>query len=170
MQENELKAFLKENSPLVFEYINSVVLKDIGVMHFNFFVRLIDEFFSKEDRRVSLDDITADTFAYYMIAEVLGEARQAYPFFRSDTLSLDELYKEVRVYYNYVRFIVEEGSFYIYLVQTKAGVTAFDEEIIKFSKEFPIQTSGIEEFISKNHDLVLSDSLKKIKEDINSIL
>ena len=48
MQENELKAFIKENSPLICEYINSEILKDIGVKSSDFFVRLIDEFFKKE--------------------------------------------------------------------------------------------------------------------------
>lgn len=170
MQENELKAFIKENSPFVFEYINSEILKDIGVMHPNFFVRLINEFFNKEDKRICIDEISVDTFAYYMLTEVLGEARQAYPFYRKDTMTLDELYKEVRVYYNYVRFTIEEDSFWIYLIQTKAGVTAFDEEIIKFSKKFPMKSSGIKEFISKNHNMILNESLKKVKEDINTIL
>lgn len=160
MQENELKAFIKENSPLIFEYINSEILKDIGVMHHGFFVRLVDEFFAKENRRISLDDITVETLVYFIIVEILGEAKQAFPFYRTDTMTLDELYKEVKVYYNFVRFTVEDDSFCIYLVQTKAGVTAFDEEIIKFSKQFPMK-KAIKEFISENKELELNETLKK---------
>ncbi|MDN5108009.1 hypothetical protein PJV93_09905 [Aliarcobacter butzleri] len=148
MQENELKAFIKENSPLIYEYINSELLKDIGVMSSDFFVRLIDEFFKKENK-IYDKNITADTLGYYLICEVLGEAKQAFPFFRKDTLSLDEIFKEAKVYFNHVRFTIKDDIFTISLVQTKAGVSTLDEEIIKFSKQFPIKTSGLQEFIEK---------------------
>ena len=148
MQENELKAFIKENSPLIYEYINSELLKDIGVMSSDFFVRLIDEFFKKE-KRIYQENITADTLGYYLICEVLGEAKQAFPFFRKDTLSLDEIFKEAKVYFNHVRFTIKDDIFTISLVQTKAGVSTLDEEIIKFSKDFPMKISGLQEFIEK---------------------
>ncbi|MFW3440678.1 hypothetical protein ACN9J6_04000 [Aliarcobacter butzleri] len=148
MQENELKAFIKENSPLIYEYINSELLKDIGVMSSDFFVRLIDEFFKKE-KRIYQENITADTLGYYLICEVLGEAKQAFPFFRKDTLSLDKIFKEAKVYFNHVKFSIKDDIFTISLVQTKAGVSTLDEEIIKFSKDFPMKTSGLQEFIEK---------------------
>ena len=168
MQENELKAFIKENSPLIYEYINSELLKDIGVMSSDFFVRLIDEFFKKE-KRIYQENITADTLGYYLICEVLGEAKQAFPFFRKDTLSLDKIFKEAKVYFNHVKFSIKDDIFTISLVQTKAGVSTLDEEIIKFSKQFPIKTSGLNEFISKNTKLALTQSSLKIKEDIKNI-
>lgn len=149
MQENELKAFIKENSPLIYEYINSELLKDIGVMSSDFFVRLIDEFFKKE-KRVYQENITADTLGYYLICELLGEAKQAFPFFRKDTLSLDKIFKEAKVYFNHVRFTIKDDIFTISLVQTKAGVSTLNEEIIKFSKDFPMKTSGLQEFIEKH--------------------
>ncbi|MDS1314434.1 hypothetical protein [Aliarcobacter butzleri] len=148
MQENKLKAFIKENSPLIYEYINSELLKDIGVMSSDFFVRLIDEFFKKE-KRIYQENITADTLGYYLICEVLGEAKQAFPFFRKDTLSLDKIFKEAKVYFNHVKFFIKDDIFTISLVQTKAGVSTLDEEIIKFSKDFPMKISGLQEFIEK---------------------
>ncbi|MCT7600789.1 hypothetical protein [Aliarcobacter butzleri] len=148
MQENELKAFIKENSPLIYEYINSEILKNIGVISSDFFVRLIDEFFKKENK-IYQENITADTLGYYLICEVLGEAKQAFPFFRKDTLSLDEIFKEAKVYFNHVRFTIKDDIFTISLVQTKAGVSTLDEEIIKFSKDFPMKISGLQEFIEK---------------------
>lgn len=150
MQENELKAFIKENSPLIYQYINGEILKDIGVMSADFFVRLIDEYFNKKEKRVCTDNLTADTFGYYLITEVLGEAKQAFPFFRKDTLSLDEIFKEAKVYFNHVKFTIENDTFNIYLVQTKAGVSTLDEEIVKFSKQFPMKKSGLMEFIATN--------------------
>ena len=148
MQENELKAFIKENSPLIYEYINSEILKNIGVISSDFFVRLIDEFFKKE-KRIYQENITADTLGYYLICEVLGEAKQAFPFFRKDTLSLDKIFKEAKVYFNHVKFSIKDDIFTISLVQTKAGVSTLDEEIIKFSKDFPMKISGLQEFIEK---------------------
>jgi hypothetical protein len=169
MQENELKAYIKENSPLIFEYINKEILKDIGVMSSNFFVRLLDEFFNKQ-KRVYDEKITADTLGYYLITEVLGEAKQAFPFFRKDTLSLDEIFKEAKVYFNHVKFTIKDNIFAILLVQTKAGVSTLDEEIIKFSKQFAIKTFGLEKFISKNSNITLDENLQKLKEDVKNIL
>ena len=150
MQENELKAFIKENPILVYEYINSEILKDIGVMSPNFFVRLIEGFFNKKEKNLCTNNLTIDTLAYYLITEILGEAKQAFPFFRKDTLTLDEIFKEAKVYFNHVKFTIKDDIFTIYLIQTKAGVSTLDEEIIKFSKQFPMRTSGIKEFIAKN--------------------
>ena len=169
MQENELKVFIKENPILIYEYINSEILKDIGLMSPDFFVRLINEFFSKQNKRVCTDNLTIDTLGYYLITEILGEAKQAFPFYRKDTLCLDAIFKEAKVYFNHVKFTIEDDIFTIYLVQTKAGVSTLDEEIIKFSKQIPIKTSGLIEFIAKNSNEPLDESLIKLKEDIKNI-
>jgi hypothetical protein len=170
MQENELKVFIKENAILIYEYINSEILKNIGTLSPDFFVRLIEEFFNKKEKRVCTNNLTADTLGYYLITEVLGEAKQAFPFYRKDTLYLDEIFKEAKVYFNHVKFTIEDDIFTIFLVQTKAGVSTLDEEIIKFSKQFPIKTLGLEEFISKNSNITLDESLQKLKEDVKNIL
>ena len=169
MQENELKAFIKENSSLIYEYINSEILRDIGTISANFFVRLIEEFFNKDEKRVCTDNLTTDTLGYYLITEILGEAKQAFPFYRKDTLCLDAIFKEAKVYFNHVKFNIEADIFTIYLVQTKAGVSTLDEEIIKFSKQIPMKTSGLTEFIAKNSNEPLNESLIKLKEDIKNI-
>ncbi len=156
MQENELKAFLKENSSLIFKYINCEILKDIGVMSPDFFVRLVDEYFSKEEKKVPINNLTIDTFGYYLIAEILGEAKQAFPFFRRDTITLDKIFKDAKVYFNHVKFTIESDIFNIFLVQTKAGVSTLDEEIIKYSKQIPMKNLGFKEFIAKN----LNDNTK----------
>lgn len=169
MQENELKTFIKENSSLIYEYINSEILRDIGTISANFFVRLIEEFFSKNEKRVCTDKLTINTLGYYLITEILGEAKQAFPFYRKDTLCLDAIFKEAKVYFNHVKFTIEDDVFAIYLVQTKAGVSTLDEEIIKFSKQIPMKTSGLTEFIAKNSNEPLNESLIKLKEDIKNI-
>lgn len=158
MQENELKTFVKENSSLIYEYINSEILKDIGVMSPDFFVRLVDEYFTKEEKIVSIDNLTVDTFGYYLITEILGEAKQAFPFFRRDTITLDKIFKDAKVYFNHVKFTIEDDIFTIFLVQTKAGVSTLDEEIIKYSKQIPMKNLDFKEFIEKN-------SVKNLNED-----
>ena len=150
MQENELKTFVKENSSLIYEYINSEILKDIGVMSPDFFIRLVDEYFTKEEKIVSIDNLTVDTFGYYLITEILGEAKQAFPFFRRDTITLDKIFKDAKVYFNHVKFTIEDDIFAIFLVQTKAGVSTLDEEIIKYSKQIPMKNLDFKEFIAKN--------------------
>ena len=158
MQENELKTFVKENSSLIYEYINSEILKDIGVMSPDFFIRLVDEYFTKEEKIVSIDNLTVDTFGYYLITEILGEAKQAFPFFRRDTITLDKIFKDAKVYFNHVKFTIEDDIFTIFLVQTKAGVSTLDEEIIKYSKQIPMKNLDFKEFIEKN-------SVKNLNED-----
>lgn len=170
MQENELKDFIKENSPLIYEYINTEILKDIGSMSQGFFTRLLTEYFDKEEKRVPTQKLTADTLAYYLITEVLGEAKQAFPFYRKDTLSLEPVLKEAKVYFNYVKFTIEDDTFSILLVQTKAGVSTLDEELIKFSKPFPMKTSGLAEFITENSTMNLDETLEKMQKDIKNIL
>ena len=150
MQENELKTFVKENSSLIYEYINSEILKDIGVMSPDFFVRLVDEYFTKEEKKIPIDNLTLDTFGYYLITEILGEAKQAFPFFRRDTITLDKIFKDAKVYFNHVKFTIEDDIFTIFLVQTKAGVSTLDEEIIKYSKQIPMKNLDFKEFIAKN--------------------
>ena len=169
MQENELKAFIKENAILIYEYINSEILRNIGTLSPDFFIRLIEEFFNKKEKRVYTNNLTADTLGYYLITEVLGEAKQAFPFYRKDTITLDEIFKEAKVYFNHVKFTIEDDIFTISLVQTKAGVSTLDEEIIKFSKQIPMKTLGLMEFIAKNSDITPNENLQKLKEDIKNI-
>ena len=170
MEEEKLKAFIKENSILIYEYINEEVLKDIGTMSSGFFVRLLDEYFNKKDKRIPTDNLTPNTLAYFLIAETLGEAKQAFPFFRKDTLTLEKIFKDAKVYFNHVKFAIKDNTFNISLVQTKAGVSTLEEELIKFSKQFPIKTFGIDDFITRNSKRNSDESLKKLEEDIKKIL
>lgn len=169
MKEKELRIFIKENSPFIYEYINKEVLKDIGVMNPRFFVKLVNEFFNIENRKYKLEDITKDSFSYYLIAEVIGESREAFTYFRKDTITLDELYKELRLYFNYVKFTVEDEVFDISFIQSKAGVTAFENEIVKFSKSFTIK-KDIEKYISKKSNILLNEEQNSIKMELNNIL
>ena len=68
-----------------------------------------------------------------------------------------------------MKFTIKDDIFTISLVQTKAGVSTLDEEIIKFSKQIPMKTLGLTEFIAKNSNEPLNESFIKLKEDITNI-
>ena len=89
MQKNELKAFIKQNSPWIYEYVNSELLKDIGTLNPEFYVELTNDFFNKEEKKVSTKNMTADILAYYMLTELVGDCRHAYTFFRKETLTFN---------------------------------------------------------------------------------
>ena len=42
---NEMKDFIKENSDLIYSYINTEILKDLGEMNFNYFSKYIFFYF-----------------------------------------------------------------------------------------------------------------------------
>ena len=170
MEEEKLKAFIKENSILIYEYINAEILKDIGAISAGFFVRLVDEYFNKKDKTIPTDNLTPNTLAYFLIAEVLGEAKQAFPFFRKDTLDLHKIFKDVKVYFNHVKFTIENDTFNIYLIQTKAGVSTLEKELIKFLKQFPMKTHGIDDFIRKNSKKESDEGLNKLEKDIKRVI
>ena len=61
-------------------------------------------------------------FGYYLIAEVL-EKQNNLSIFRKDTLNLDEIFKEAKVYFNHIKFTIENDTFNIYLVQNESRVS-----------------------------------------------
>ena len=44
------------------------------------------------------------------------------------------------------------------------------EEIVKYSKQILMKTSGIKEFIAKNSNVIFDENLKKLNENIKNIL
>lgn len=168
---HELKIFIQKNSPLIYEYINNEVLKEIGKLNPNYFVKLLNDMFSKQmNTRVNLDNLTPNVLPYFIFTQIESKGRMDYTSLRTETLNLNQLNDEAKVYYNYARFSLKEGFFIIDLMQTKIGGMPIDEDIIKYSKKIAIDESGLEEFVSKNQELMtLNEILKKIKEDIKIV-
>lgn len=172
--EAELKDFIKKNSYFIYEYINSEVLKDIGVMNSEYFVTIIQDIFVKKTNvEKSLNKINTNILPYFLFTLLSKNGKIDYTSLRVETINFNQINKESSTYYNYVRFSLRDDFFIIELMQSKIGGMPIDEDIVKFKKEILINSSGLEEFIikkEKNMNLIVSDNqYKKIKKAINNI-
>ncbi len=160
MQSNELKDFIKENSSLIYEFINSEVLKGVGRIDSDYFAKLISDIFVKEnDIKIFEQDISVNILPYLIFTLIDQKGKMDYTSLRVETINFDEIDKESSVYYNYARFTIKDDSLYIDLMQTKIGGMPIDEDIVKFSKRIPMKKLGLEEFIAKNKELSSNDKL-----------
>lgn len=167
MQLKELKTFIKQNAPWIYEYINAEVLKGIGKINSNYFVKLIYDSFIKH---TNIENINTNFLPYSLFTQIEQKGRMDYTSLRTETINFSEINEEARVYYNYARFTLQEDFFCIDLMQTKIGGMPIDEDIVKFSKRVPITSLGLEEFINQNRDTTMNETLKKIKEEVEKIL
>lgn len=165
----ELKNFVKENSHLIYEFINTEILKDVGIMNSNYYIKLIDDIFIKQDNlKISRINVDSNLFPYYIFTQIFGKGKMDYTSLRTETINLHKLNKQISVYYNYARFSLDNEFLYIDLMQTKIGGMPIDEDIVKFTKKIPLKTLGLKEFIDKN--IELNNTLIKVKENIEKIL
>ncbi|PLY11021.1 MAG: hypothetical protein C0626_00150 [Arcobacter sp.] len=170
MQLTEQKEFIKKNAYLIYEYINSEVLKNVGTLNPNFYIKLIDDIFVKQiDIKIGELNINVNILPYFIFTMLFGKGKMDYTSLRAETIDLTEINKESKIYYNYARFTLEDDFLCIDLMQTKIGGMPIEEDIVKFTKRIPVQNSGLEKFISKNRN-ISSETFKKIKEDIDNIL
>jgi hypothetical protein len=168
MQSNKLKDFIKENSTLIYEFINSEVLKGVGRIHPDYFVKIVNDVFVKQgDIKISEENL--NIFPYFIFTLVEGKGKLDYTSLRVETIKFDEIDKESSVYYNYARFSLKNDFLYIDLMQSKIGGMPIDEDIVKFTKKIPIKSSAWEEFISQNkdnHSTTSNDIFKKLSDSI----
>lgn len=174
LQLKKLTDFTKKNSYWIYDYINSTVLKDIGVMNPDYFITTIQNIFTQKTNTEINMHIANPHILPYLIFRFLSEnGKITYTSLRVETIELSQLNKEAKTYYNYVRFSLKDNFLCIELMQSKIGGMPIDADIVKFTKMIPVNTSAFEEFIIKKEkdvDLIVSkDEYKKIKEAINSI-
>lgn len=167
MQQNELKTFIKQNAPWIYEYINNEVLKRIGKINSNYFVKLIKDSFVKH---TNFGNIDINILPFYLFTQIEQKGRMDYTSLRTETINFSLINEEAKVYYNYARFTLQEDFFCIDLMQTKIGGMPIDEDIVKFTKKVPIKRCAFEAFINQNKDITMNETLKKIKEEIGKIL
>ncbi|RXJ55328.1 hypothetical protein [Candidatus Marinarcus aquaticus] len=166
-----LKAYVKQNAPWIYEYINTEVLKGIGSIHPNYFIKVIEDLFIKQEgAQITQENNTPNLFPYRLFTFLFKQGKMDYTSFRNETISLSPLTLKASVYHNYVHFWIHEDTFYIDLMQTKMGGMPLDEDIVKYSKAIPIQKEGLEEFITAHKHEKLNASLQTIKEKIEEIL
>lgn len=143
--------FIKENSSLIYEYINKEVLKDIGVMNSNYFIKIIHDILAnnqKEDSNINL--INQNILPYFIFTQISKTLKLDYTTFRTETINFKELNKEAATYYNYIEFLIKDDYFYINLMQSKIGGMPIDKDIIKYSKKVAISKTGLKEFVLSN--------------------
>lgn len=169
MQNNtvlNLQEFIKQNALFIVEYINCEVLKEIGTMNPNYFVKLVNDSFVKQ---TSIQDIDINILPYYLFTQIESKGRMDYTSLRTETISLNKLNDEAKVYYNYARFTLNKDFFIIDLMQTKIGGMPIDEDIVKFSKQVPISDLGLEEFILEHKDIEINETLKRVQKEVEKL-
>ncbi len=149
MEHKELKTFIKQNAPWIYEYINCEILKEIGKINPNYFVQLIGDIFIKQ---TSVQKIDSNLLPYYLFTQIESKGRMDYTSLRTETINLNKLNEEAKVYYNYARFMLKEDCLCIDLMQTKIGGMPIEEDIVKFTKSIPLKKNGLQEFIKQNRN------------------
>ena len=153
MQSNKLKDFIKENSALIYEFINKEVLKGVGRIHPDYFVKIVNDMIVKQSElNISEVNLNPNIFPYFIFTQVEGKGKLDHTSLRVETIKFHEIDNEPAVYYNYARFSLKDDFLYIDLMQSKIGGMPIDEDIVKFTKKIPIKSSAFEEFINKNKD------------------
>lgn len=143
-----IQDFIKRNSLFICDYINTVILKDVGVMNFDYFVKVTEDIFEKrKDIEVNLTEIDSNILPYLILTLLSKNGKLDYTTFRVETINFSKINKEAATYYNYVRFSLSDGMFVIELMQTKIGGMPIDKDIVKFTKKIPIDTNGLDKFI-----------------------
>lgn len=166
-----LKAYVKQNAPWIYEYINTEILKNMGAIHPNYFVKIIEDIFVKQNEaQLTPQNSEASLFPYTLFTLLFKQGKMDYTSFRNETISLTSLTLEASVYHNYVQFVIADDIFYINLMQTKMGGMPLDEDIVKYSKAIPINKEGLETFIQQQNQNPLEEPHKSIQTQLQTIL
>lgn len=168
----ELKSFIKQNSYGIYQYINQEVLKDIGVMNADYFVKLVNNILVENSDNLNENNIPkTNNFPYVIFTLMFGKGVLAYTSLRKESIDFSQINKEAKAYYNYAKFTIENNSLVIQLMQEKIGGMPIDADIVKFEKIVPIIDKGLEQFIQKNAGLYTDcDESIKMNGAINKIL
>jgi len=142
MQE-KTKDFIIKNSNLICEYINTKVLKDIGIINPNYFIKVINDNIDENTK------INLNLLPYFFFTNLCDDGKVDYTSLRVETINFNKINKEASTYYNYVRFSLKDDFFIVELMQSKIGGMPIDTDIVKFTKKVKIDNS-LEEFILEN--------------------
>lgn len=168
IQIEELKSFIKENSYLIYEFINCEVLKEVGELNPNYFIKIISDSFLKDEFHIC--DTNPSKFPYTILTLLEGKGKMDYTSFRKDTLFLNKLNAKASVYYNYAKFSVDNEFLYIDFMQMKIGGMPIDKDILKFREKILINETAFEEFLLEDKNSTLNEIDLKIKNEIDKIL
>lgn len=152
-QLNKIKDFIDKNSYWIYNYINDEILKNIGTMNPNYFVKNIQEIFTQNANSDLNENISNPNILPYIIFTLLEKTGKIdYTSLRVETINFKQIDKEASVYYNYVKFALVDDFLAVNLMQTKIGGMPIDNDIVKFSKKIAIKKLGLEEYITTHKE------------------
>ena len=152
----QIKDFIKKNSYWIYEYINTSVLKDIGVMNPDYFVKIIQDIFKEENNiKISSHNVNSNILPYFLFTLLGNNGKMDYTSLRVETIAFSQLNIEASCYYNYARFSLSDDCLYIELMQSKIGGMPIVDDIVKFRKNITIKKLGLKEFIMQKEKLSL---------------
>lgn len=155
MQRNELIAFIKKNANAIYLFINEEILKDIGIMNPNYFVKLVDNVFIENIQSVLEEkDLEFELIPYYLLTHMFGTGHIAYTSLRVESIDFAPINKEARAYYNYARFFIDNDKLVIQLMQSKIGGMPIDADIVKYTKEVILNKNGVASYKNISNDTI----------------
>lgn len=156
LQLDAIKTFIKNNGYWVYDYINAEVLKDMGVMNDSYFIQIIEEIFVRNAGELKQSNrLSIALLPYSILTLINGSGNMTYTSLRMDTLNFATINKEASVYYNYLRFSLDDIFFSkdclgLELMQSKIGGMPIDGDIVKFAKAIPLKPLGLSQYIDDN--------------------
>jgi len=150
MSLDEIKKFIENNSDLIYRYINEDILKDIGVINYNYFSQMTQNILL-EKIHYTLEEhhLNPNILPYAFLTKIEGFGKIDYTSLRNETINFEKIDKKASVYYNYAKFTLEKEFLSISLMQTKIGGMPIDKDIVKFIKKIPLKHKGLELFSTK---------------------
>ena len=171
MQNNEKhKEFLQQNAYAIFAYINTSILKDIGVMNPDYFIKTVQDIMAQKTI-LPTDEKYADIniLPYSILTTICNKGRVDYTSLRAESINFAPLNKEAAVYYNYAQFSLKDTVLCIALMQSKIGGMPIDDDIVKFTKNISINPVGLEQFIIQHTDIFCTNKeYEKIQQSLKN--
>lgn len=150
----EIFEFLVNNSYWIYRYINTQILKDIGIMSTDFFINIIKNVFVDNVDKLSTSDRISTRLLPYNILELMfGSGKIEFTNMNYNTINFDS-FKKGLPYFDYFIFILtgsnlEKNVLGLEVIQEKNYGKFLDKPITLHSVEIPIDIHGLVKFIDR---------------------
>lgn len=158
---DEIFEFIKKNSFWIYKYINSNVLKGIGVMRSDFFIELIEDIFVSNVGTLSTSDkITKKMLPYNILALMFGSGKMNYANIKAKKINFDKFLSDLAInhkisFYNYIFFLLnddylEQNCLGLEVIQSQNLGKPLEKPINLYTKRINIDIHGLYSFIKDN--------------------
>lgn len=175
---NKIKELIKTDAYWIYQYINTKILNDVGVMNPSYFITVVKELFSNSSQHVThWEEFELNLFPYSLLTSINNSGIMTYTSLRRDTIDFDLINKEASVYYNYIRFSVRDeflkkNCLGLELMQSKIGGMPISDDIVKYTKEIPLNEVTVLDYINENKEnkkMISNDEFILINEAIEAL-